>query len=96
MGLIDTSVVIALGEVDPGLLPPDSAVSALTLAELAGGPVVAEDQAERARRQERLQTVEATFESLPFDARALVPMATFTRQWSRLVVSQGARASSTS
>jgi predicted nucleic acid-binding protein len=65
--LIDTSVVIALGEVDAELLPPDSAVSALTLAELAGGPAVAEDQAERARRQERLQTVEATFESLPFD-----------------------------
>jgi predicted nucleic acid-binding protein len=66
-GLIDTSVVIALGTIDLARLPRDSAVSALTLAELASGPVSAEDPAERARRQETLQRAEATFEALPFD-----------------------------
>ena len=68
-GLIDTSVVIALGRVDVARLPPDSAVSTLTLAELASGPVAARDPGERARRQETLQRTEATFEALPFDSR---------------------------
>jgi predicted nucleic acid-binding protein len=43
------------------------AVSALTLAELTGGPVTARDASARACRQERLQRVESTFEPLPFD-----------------------------
>jgi predicted nucleic acid-binding protein len=66
-GLIDTSVVIALGAIDVTRLPRDSAVSTLTMAELASGPVSAKDPAERARRQETLQRAEATFEALPFD-----------------------------
>jgi predicted nucleic acid-binding protein len=66
-GLLDTSVAIALGQLDVGLLPPDMAVSALTLAELAGGPAAAPTELERARRQERVQRVEATFESIAFD-----------------------------
>jgi predicted nucleic acid-binding protein len=43
------------------------AVSALTVAELAAGPHAADDGAERARRQDRLQRAEATFHPLPFD-----------------------------
>ncbi|MGH2881067.1 MAG: type II toxin-antitoxin system VapC family toxin [Solirubrobacteraceae bacterium] len=66
-GLLDTSVVVALEHVEPSLLPDEPAVSALTLAELVAGPHASEDSDERARRQERVQLVEATFEPLPFD-----------------------------
>jgi predicted nucleic acid-binding protein len=45
-------------------------VCAITLAELAAGPHLAASGSERARRQARLQQVEATFEPLPFDAIA--------------------------
>jgi predicted nucleic acid-binding protein len=66
-GLIDTSVVIDLGRLDPAELPSEIAVSAVTLAELAAGPHATGDPDERARRQDRLQRTEATFESLPVD-----------------------------
>jgi predicted nucleic acid-binding protein len=61
-------VVIELERVDPGTLPEELAISAVTLAELAAGPHATSDAAERARRQDRLQRTEATFESLPMDA----------------------------
>lgn len=67
-GLIDTSVVIDLQEIDPADMPVEVAVSAVTLAELAAGPHATADPAERARRQDRLQRVEATFEPFPVDA----------------------------
>ena len=67
-GLVDTSVVIALQEIDPASLPVEVAVSAVTLAELAAGPHATADRAERARRQDRLQRTESTFEPLPVDA----------------------------
>ena len=67
-GLIDTSVVIDLELVEPGDLPLEIAVSAITMAELAAGPHATTDPAERARRQDRLQRAEATFEPLPVDA----------------------------
>jgi predicted nucleic acid-binding protein len=67
-GLIDTSVVIELERFDPETLPPRIAVAAITLAELAAGPHATDDIAERARRQERLQLTEATFDAIPFDA----------------------------
>jgi predicted nucleic acid-binding protein len=66
-GLIDTSVVIDLGRLDPADLPAEIAVSAVTLAELAAGPHATGDPSERDRRQDRLQRTEATFESLPLD-----------------------------
>jgi predicted nucleic acid-binding protein len=66
-GLIDTSVVIDLEAIDPELLPRELAISAVTLAELAAGPHATRDAAERARRQDRLQRAEATFEPLPLD-----------------------------
>lgn len=66
-GLIDTSVVIDLEKLDPLTLPREVAVSAVTLAELAAGPHATDDPAERARRQDRLQRVEAAFDALPFD-----------------------------
>jgi hypothetical protein len=70
-GLLDTSVVIDWD--DPTVaaaLPEEVAVSAITLAELAAGPHVATSRSEAARRQARLQQVEAIFEPLPFDAVA--------------------------
>lgn len=67
-GLIDTSVVIELDRVDSQRLPPQIAVAAITLAELAAGPLATDDLAERARRQERLQLTEATFDAIRFDA----------------------------
>jgi predicted nucleic acid-binding protein len=66
-GLIDTSVLIDLEQVDPGDLPLEIAISAVTLAELAAGPHAAADLGERARRQDQLQRAEATFESMPVD-----------------------------
>ncbi len=67
-GILDTSVVIDLERIDPAELPAEVAISAVTLAELAAGPHATADQAERARRQDRLQRAEATFEPLPMDA----------------------------
>lgn len=67
-GLVDTSVVIDLGRIDTADLPSEIAISAVTLAELAAGPHATADPAERARRQDRLQRTESTFEALPVDA----------------------------
>jgi predicted nucleic acid-binding protein len=69
-GLLDTSVVIDLGRIDPAQLPERISVSALTMAELAAGPHATDDPAERARRQDRLQRAESTFDPLPFNADA--------------------------
>ena len=66
-GLVDTSVVIDLDMIEPRHLPRELAVSAITLAELAAGPHAARDAGERARRQDRLQRTEATFDPLPVD-----------------------------
>lgn len=67
-GLIDTSVVIDLEQVERETLPEELAISAVTLAELAAGPHATDDPAERALRQDRLQRAEATFDPLPVDA----------------------------
>lgn len=69
-GLLDTSVVIDHDVIDPAILPDESAISAVTLAELAAGPHATEDKEERARRQDRLQWATATWDPLPFDAEA--------------------------
>lgn len=68
--VIDTSVLIDLDRLGPDQLPEEIAVSAITLAELAAGPHATADPDERARRQDRLQRAEATFDALPFDDRA--------------------------
>lgn len=69
-GLVDTSVVIDLERVAAEDLPHELAIAAVTLAELAAGPHATADPIERARRQERLQRTEATFDPLAFDAAA--------------------------
>lgn len=66
-GVIDTSVVIDLERIATASLPSELAISAVTLAELAAGPHATADPAERARRQDRLQRAEATFQPLALD-----------------------------
>ena len=68
LGLIDTSVAVALELLDLSRLPFVSAVSALTLAELNSGLYAAPDEAERARRQSNLQQMESKVLTLPFDS----------------------------
>lgn len=68
--LLDTSVLIAIDRVEAAAIPGELAISALTMAELATGPHATDDPEERARRQERLQRVESSFDPLPFDAAA--------------------------
>jgi tRNA(fMet)-specific endonuclease VapC len=70
-GVLDTSTVILLHRlVDAGALPAEPLITAITLAELAVGPLVAAGEDERARRQAHLQQAEADFVPLPFDAAA--------------------------
>jgi tRNA(fMet)-specific endonuclease VapC len=70
-GLLDTSTLILLPRLrDPSLLPERPVVSAITLAELSVGPLVATSETERAARLAHLQQAEADFDPLPFDAGA--------------------------
>jgi hypothetical protein len=70
-GLLDTSTLILLPRLrDPSLLPLRPLISAITLAELTVGPLVAQSEEERVARQAHLQQAEADFEPLPFDAAA--------------------------
>jgi tRNA(fMet)-specific endonuclease VapC len=70
-GILDTSTVILLPRIEePTLLPEEPLITAITLAELTVGPLVATSDEERASRQAHLQQAEADFEPLPFDANA--------------------------
>lgn len=70
-GILDTSTVILLPRIeDPMLLPDEPLITAITLAELTVGPLVAASDEERAARQAHLQQAEADFEPIPFDASA--------------------------
>lgn len=70
-GLLDTSTVILLPLLrDPDALPAGPLISAITLAELSVGPLVATSDGERAARLAHLQQAEADFDPLPFDADA--------------------------
>ena len=70
IGLLDTSVLIDHPTIDPGSLPDESAIAAISLAELAAGPHATRDESERAARQDRLQWAAATWDPLPFDSEA--------------------------
>jgi tRNA(fMet)-specific endonuclease VapC len=76
-GVLDTSAVILLSRlVDSEGLPREAVITAITLAELAVGPLATTDVREQARRQVRLQQAESDFEALPFDAAAARSFAT--------------------
>jgi predicted nucleic acid-binding protein len=66
IGLLDTSVIIDLGGLEPARLPVRSRVSTITLAELGLGLHTTADPAERALRAERLQRAESVFDPLAF------------------------------
>jgi len=70
-GLFDTSTLILLPRLsDTATLPETPLISAVTLAELSVGPLVATTEVERAARLAHLQQAEADFDPLPFDAEA--------------------------
>jgi tRNA(fMet)-specific endonuclease VapC len=70
-GILDTNTVILLGRLnDPTVLPEEPLITAITLAELTVGPLVAATGEERAARQAHLQQAESDFDALPFDASA--------------------------
>jgi tRNA(fMet)-specific endonuclease VapC len=69
-GILDTSAVIALGDVAAGHFPSQPVITTVTLAELSVGPLVAQSDRVKAGRQETLQFAEADFEPLPFDVGA--------------------------
>jgi tRNA(fMet)-specific endonuclease VapC len=70
-GVLDTSTLILLGRLaDASALPAEPLITAVTLAELSVGPLVARSEQERAARQAQLQQAEADFDPLPFDAPA--------------------------
>ena len=69
-GLLDTSVVIDLNLVDGDRLPGETAITTITLAELAAGPHATSNREERSRRQDRLVWAASQWDSLPFDVAA--------------------------
>jgi hypothetical protein len=70
-GILDTSTLILLGRLhDTEAVPDEPQITAVTLAELSVGPLVATTDKERIARQAHLQQAEADFDPLPFDAAA--------------------------
>ncbi len=70
-GVLDTSTVILLQRLtDATALPAEPLITAVTLAELSVGPLVAGEESECVARQAHLQQAEADFDPLPFDADA--------------------------
>jgi predicted nucleic acid-binding protein len=62
--LLDTSVLLGP---DPGVIGTEVAISAMSLAELHFGVLVARDPAVRAERLRRLAVIERTFDAIPID-----------------------------
>lgn len=87
VGVLDTNTVILLPRLsDPAALPAAPIITAITLAELSVGPLVASTHTERARRQAHLQQAESDFDVLPFDqgaARAFGRVASDLRKTGR-------------
>ncbi len=86
-GILDTSTVIVLEKLaEAKRLPAEPLITAVTLAELSVGPLVAKSESERVARQTQLQQAEADFKPLPFDedaARAFGSVAASLRRAGR-------------
>ncbi|OMC04477.1 twitching motility protein PilT [Mycobacterium sp. NS-7484] len=67
--ILDTSVVIAT---DIGPLDGELGISAITVAEMHFGVLVAKDQGVRAERLRRLLALQRTFDALPIDEAVAV------------------------
>jgi predicted nucleic acid-binding protein len=70
IGVLDTSIITALGLYDSADLPETFLITAITLGELSYGPHATDDPLKRAGRVAVLQHVESTFEPLPYDHHA--------------------------
>jgi tRNA(fMet)-specific endonuclease VapC len=88
-GVLDTSTLILLPQLeDENVLPVEPLITAVTLAELSVGPLVAKTDEERAARQSHVQQAESDFDPLPFDvpaARAFGRVALALRRSGRAV-----------
>lgn len=88
-GVLDTSTLILLPRIeDENVLPVEPLITAVTLAELSVGPLVATTDEERATRQAHVQQAESDFDPLPFDvaaARAFGRVALTLRRSGRTV-----------
>ena len=92
-GILDTSTLILLGRIsDVSSLPDEPLITAITLAELSVGPLVAATDAERAARQAHLQAAESDFEPLSFDAAAARAFGAVAASLRRLGRTPAARA----
>jgi predicted nucleic acid-binding protein len=69
-GVLDTCAYIDLGVLDPATLPEIPEITAVTMAELHQGVVMAKDAMTRAARTEILGAAIVDFDPLPFDADA--------------------------
>jgi toxin FitB len=69
-GVLDTCTYIDLGVIEPSALPRIPELTAITLAELQQGVVMAKDPAVRAARMETLGAAVSDFDALPFDGDA--------------------------
>jgi predicted nucleic acid-binding protein len=70
IGVLDTSIIAALGLYDSAELPETFLITAITLGELSYGPHATDDPLKRAGRVAVLQHVESAFEPLPYDHHA--------------------------
>jgi len=78
--LLDTSVLIA----DVAPIDVEAAISVVSITELHFGALLASDNDERARRNDRLAVVEATFDPLPVSVEV-------ARAWGRLAAAVAQR-----
>lgn len=69
-GVLDTCAYIDLDQLDPASLPSVPELTAITMAELHQGVVLARSEAIRATRNEKLGAAIVDFEPLPFDGEA--------------------------
>jgi tRNA(fMet)-specific endonuclease VapC len=69
-GLLVSTVILLSELSDTAPLPEVPRISAITLAELGVGPLVATSETDRRRRQAHLQQMEADLDPIPFDAAA--------------------------
>lgn len=74
--MLDTSAYIDLDLLDAADLPAVPELTAITLAELHQGVVMAKDPEAKAARMEKLEAAVADFEPLPFDGDAAVRYGT--------------------
>jgi len=68
--VLDTCTYIDLGAIEPSALPQIPELTAITLAELQQGVVMAKEPAARAARMEKLGAAVSDFDALPFDGDA--------------------------